>query len=51
MAPILTAEPMLQDQALWSFGAYPCQAGRSLDHEAKPGRRDVADTGRPVVRW
>ena len=34
-----------------SFGAYACQPGSSLDHEGKPGRREPANTGRPVVRW
>jgi len=51
MARILTAERMLRGQALSSFGEYARQAGRSLDHEAKPGRRDAANTGRPVERW
>jgi hypothetical protein len=51
MARIFTAERRLQGQALSSFGAYACQPGRSLDHEAKPGRRDLANTGMPVVRW
>jgi len=51
MARILTAETSLQGQALSSFGAYACQPGMSLDHGAKPGRRESANAGRPVVRW
>jgi len=51
MARIFTAERTLQGQALSSFGAYACQAGSRLHSELKPGRRDTANTGRPVVRW
>ena len=51
MARILTAERTLQGQALSSFGAYACQPGSRLHSELKPGRRDSANTGRPVVRW
>ena len=51
MARILTAERTLQGQSLSSFGAYACQPGQCLDHEAKPGRRELANAGRPVVRW
>ena len=51
MARILTAERTLQGQALSSFGAYACQPGSRLHSELKPGRRDTANTGRPVVRW
>ena len=50
MARNLTAETSLQGQALSGFGAYACQPGMSLDHEAKPGRRESANTGSPVVR-
>lgn len=50
MARILTAETTLQGQALSSFGAYACQPGIRLDHEAKPGRRESANAGGPVVR-
>jgi hypothetical protein len=51
MARTLTAETSLQGQALSSFGAYACRPGLDLDHEAKPGRRESANAGRPVVRW
>ena len=51
MARTLTADTLLQGQALSSFGAYACQPGIDLDHEAKPGRRESANAGRPVVRW
>ena len=51
MARMLTAERRLRGQAPSSFGAYPCQPGRALDHERKPGRRGSADAGSPVVRW
>jgi len=51
MARIFTAERTLQGQALSSFGASACLPGTYLDHEMKPGRRDSADAGRPVVRW
>lgn len=50
MARNLTAETSLQGQALLGFGAYVCQPGTSLDHEARPGRRDSANTCSPVVR-
>ena len=50
MARNLTAETSLQGRALRGFGAYACQPGMGLDHEAKPGRRDSANTGTPVVR-
>jgi hypothetical protein len=49
MARNLTAETSLQGQALSGFGAYACQTGTSLDHEAKPGRWDSASAGSPVV--
>jgi len=51
MARNLTAETSLQGQTLSGFGAYACQPGMGLDHEAKPGRRGSANTGSPVVRW
>ena len=51
MARIFTAERTLQGQALSSFGAYACQAGSRLHSELKPGRRDTANAGRPVLRW
>jgi len=51
MARIFTAERTVQGQALSSFGASACSPGTYLDHEMKPGRRDSADAGRPVVRW
>ena len=51
MARILTAETSLQGQALSGFGAYACRTGIGLDHEAKPGRRESAKAGSPVVRW
>jgi hypothetical protein len=50
MARKLFAERMFQGQALSSFGAFVCLPGTYLDHEIEPGRRDSADTGRPVVR-
>jgi len=50
MARNLTAETSLQGQALSGFGAYACQPGLGLDHEAIPGRRRSANTGSPVVR-
>ena len=50
MARNLTAETSLQGQALSGFGAYACQSGLGLEHEAKPGRRESANTGSPVVR-
>jgi hypothetical protein len=50
MARISSAERMLQGQPLSSFGVLACQPGSYLDHE-KPGRRDLAKAGRPVVRW
>ena len=51
MARILTAERKLQGRSLSSFGALACTPGQYLDHEAKPGRRELANAGRPVVRW
>jgi hypothetical protein len=51
MARKHTAERMLQGQAPSSFGAHACLSGLYLDRENKPGRRDAADTGRPVERW
>ena len=50
MARNLTAEMSLQGQALSGFGAYACQLGIGLDQEAKPGRRESATAGSPVVR-
>ena len=50
MARNLTAETSLQGRALSGFGAYACQPGTDLDDEAKPGRRESANTGSPVVR-
>jgi hypothetical protein len=51
MARIFTAERKLQGRSLSSFVALACASGQYLDHEAKPGRRELADAGRPVVRW
>lgn len=51
MARIFTAERMRGGQALSSFGAYACQPGSRLHSEPKPGRRDAANAGSPVVRW
>src|SRR3954468_21205832 len=51
MARILTAKEQLRGPALSSFGAYACQPGTRLHSELQPGRRDSANTGRPVVCW
>jgi hypothetical protein len=51
MARIRTAERTLQGRSLSSIGALACIAGRYLDHEDQPGRRELANAGRPVVRW
>ena len=51
MARIFTAERTFQGKALSSFDAYACLPGTYLGHEAKPGRRDSANRGRPVMRW
>jgi hypothetical protein len=51
MARIFTAERMLQGRPLPSFGAFACTPGQYLDHEDQPGRRELANAGRPVVRW
>lgn len=51
MAHTLTAELMLQGQALSSIGAYACPSGGRLDTEAMPVRREPANAGRPVIRW
>jgi hypothetical protein len=45
------AERTLQGRSLSSFGALACLPGIDLDHEITPGRRELADGGRPVVRW
>jgi hypothetical protein len=50
MARHRTAELMLLGLPLSSFGAPACRPG-SLDHEQKPGRRDLALAGEPVERW
>lgn len=51
MAPMLKAERTLRDQVpLSGFDEYACQPGRSLDHEAEPGRPGAANAGSPVVR-
>ena len=50
MARIFTAERTHQGRTLSRFGALACSPGRYLDHE-KPGRRELANAGRPVVRW
>jgi len=49
MARILIAERTHQGPALPRFGALACPPGSHLDHE-KPGRRELAKAGRPVVR-
>ncbi len=51
MARIRTAERTLQGRSLSSFGALACTPGHYLDHEDQPGRRELANAGRPVVRW
>jgi hypothetical protein len=51
MARIRTAERTLQGRSLLSFGALACTPGHYLDHEDQPGRRELANAGRPVVRW
>jgi hypothetical protein len=51
MARIRTAERTLQGRSLSSFGALACRLGQYLDHEDQPGRRELADAGRPVLRW
>ena len=51
MARIHTAERMLQGRSLSSFGALACTPGQCLEHEDQPGRRQLANAGRPVVRW
>jgi hypothetical protein len=51
MARIRIAERTLQGRSLSSFGALACTPGRYLDHEDQPGRRELANAGRPVVRW
>ena len=51
MARIFTTERTLQGKALSSFGAYACLSGSRLHTELLPGRRDAANSGRPVVRW
>jgi hypothetical protein len=51
MTRILTAEGTLQGQTLSSRGALACLSGLFFDHEDKPVRRELADTGRPVARW
>ena len=48
---IFTAERTLQGRSLSSFGALACTPGQYLDHEDQPGRRELANAGRPVVRW
>jgi hypothetical protein len=50
MARIFTAKRTLQGQTLSSFGVPACLPGTYLDHEIKPARRDIADTGSPVAR-
>jgi len=50
MARTFTAERMLQGRTLSSFGALACKPGQHLDHE-KPARPELANAGRPVVRW
>jgi len=51
MARTSTAELMLRGTASSSFGATACLPGRYLGHEDQPGRRDLAQAGKPVVRW
>jgi hypothetical protein len=51
MARIFTAERTFQGRPLSSFGAFACTPGQHLDHEDQPGRRELANAGRPVVRW
>ena len=34
-----------------SFGALACTPGHDLYQEDQPGRRELANAGRPVVRW
>jgi hypothetical protein len=51
MARIFTAERTLQGRSLSCFGALACTPGQYLGHEDQPGRRELADAGRPVVRW
>ncbi|MGH9151659.1 MAG: hypothetical protein ACRD03_04545 [Acidimicrobiales bacterium] len=51
MARIRIAERTLQGRSLSSFGALGCTPGQYLDHEDQPGRRELANAGRPVVRW
>jgi len=51
MARMLTAERTLQGSSLSSFGALACTPGQYLDHVDQPGRRELANAGRPVVRW
>src|SRR6266545_6802487 len=51
MARIRTAERTLRGRSLLSFGALACTPGQYLDHKDQPGRRELANAGRPVVRW
>jgi hypothetical protein len=51
MARMLIAERTLQCRSLSSFGALACTPGQYLDHEDQPERRELANAGRPVVRW
>jgi hypothetical protein len=47
MARMFTAETLLQGRTLSSFGAHAWQAGRSVEHDARPERRDAAKAGNP----
>jgi len=51
MARMFTAETLLQGRALSSVGARACEPGRSLEHEARSGRRSIAVVGDPGNRW
>ena len=51
MARIRTAERKLQGRPLLSFGALACTPGHYLESENQPGRRELANSGEPVVRW
>jgi hypothetical protein len=51
MARTLAAERTHQGRSLSRFGARACTSGHYLDHEDQPGRRRLANAGKPVVRW
>jgi len=51
MARIRIAERTLQGRSLSSFGALACTPGHFLEYEDQPGRRELANAGRPVMCW